>query len=268
MPCYETMSTATPKSIRSRKTPSTKPTETSPRVSAVGAGQPRATDRGLRLVSIVADHPNGVSLADAARAADLTSSTALRQLRSLESAGFAVHLPDSRWAPGEELFRIARSLGQDSLARLAQSVLVSLAEQIGESAYLAEPVDTTTATYTAMEQSHHAIRHVSWLGRPLSRRNTAVGAALKGNVDPDGTALREDAVELGVTAISAPVRDERGVVVAAVSVVGPSYRLRAFGLAKARGLVADAAASLASALTTRVDLVPLCAAPGRTRGER
>jgi IclR family transcriptional regulator, acetate operon repressor len=151
------MSTATPKSIRSRKTPLAKPPAPSTRVSSAGAGQPRATDRGLRLVSIVANHPSGVSLADAARAAELTSSTALRQLRSLESAGFAVHLPDSRWAPGEELFRIARSLGQDSLARLAQTVLVSLADQIGESAYLAEPVDATTATYTAMEQSRRAI---------------------------------------------------------------------------------------------------------------
>jgi DNA-binding IclR family transcriptional regulator len=79
----------------------------------------------------------------------------------------------------------------------------------------------------------------------------AVGAALRGNVDSDGTAIREDAVELGVTAISAPVCDARGAVVAAVSVVGPTYRLHAFGLAKARNLVTDAASTLASALTAR-----------------
>ena len=199
-------------------------------------------------MSIIADHPVGVTLADAARAAELTASTALRQLRSLESAGFALHLPDGRWAPGEELFRIARSLGQDSLPRLAQTVLISLADEIGESAYLAEPLDATTATYTAMEQSRQAIRHVSWLGRPIARRGTALGAALKGNVDTNGAVVKEDAVEPGVTAISAPVRDRNGTIVAAISVIGPTYRIQAHGLPAARQLVAGAANSLSAAL--------------------
>ena len=219
-------------------------------VSATSAVQPRATDRGLRLLSIVADQPLGVTLADAARSAELSPSTALRQLRSLESAGFAVHLPDGRWAPGAELFRISRSLSQQSLARLAQGVLVALADQIGESAYLAEPVNAATATYTATEQSRHAIRHVSWLGRPVKRRNTALGAALKGEVDADGTAIRHDAVEVGVTAISSPVRDTEGVIVAAVSAIGPTYRLESFGITRARRLVADAAATLTESLAT------------------
>ena len=205
---------------------------------------PRATDRGLRLVSIVADHPSGLTLADAARAAELSPSTALRQLRSLESAGYALHHPDGRWGPGEELFRIARTLGPGVLSDIAQPVLVALAAATGESAYLAEPIDATTATYVAMEQSHQAIRHVSWLGRPVSRRNTALGAALKGAVDADGTIVKHDAVESGVTAISAPVRDRRGTIIAAISVVGPTYRLKTFGLKRARALVTEAAATL------------------------
>jgi IclR family transcriptional regulator, acetate operon repressor len=213
------------------------------------AMHPRATDRGLRLLSVVSDHPLGVALADAARSTELSPSTALRQLRSLESAGFAVHLPDGRWAPGEELFRIARALTTaDSLARLARPLLVSLAQQTGESTYLAEPRDKTTAVYVAMEPSRHAIRHVSWLGRLLDCKSTAVGAALKGRVDGDGTAMRDDAVEVGITAISAPVRDNSGAIVAAVSVVGPTYRLQTFGTDVARRLVADAASTLSAKL--------------------
>lgn len=211
--------------------------------------QPRATDRGLRLLSLVADHPSGVALADAARATELSPSTALRQLRSLESAGFAVHLADGRWAPGNELFRIARALTTvNSLVRLAQPLLTTLAFQTGESAYLAEPLDAATATYVAMEPSRHAVRHVSWLGRSLDRRTTAVGAALKGRVDPDGAVLRDNAVEVGVTAISSPVRDATGAIVAAVSVVGPTYRLKSFGLARARRMVADSAETLSAML--------------------
>jgi DNA-binding IclR family transcriptional regulator len=213
------------------------------------ATQPRATDRGLRLLSIVADHPNGVALVEAARATELAPSTALRQLRSLESAGFAIHLADGRWAPGNELFRIARALTIiDSLARVAQPVLVALAEQTGESAYLAEPHEAGTATYTATEPSRHAIRHVSWLGRVLDCRATAVGAALDGRVDSDGTATRGDALEVGVTAVSASVRDKRGGIVAAISVVGPTFRLEAFGLDRTRQLVAESAAFVTAQL--------------------
>ena len=212
------------------------------------ATQPRATDRGLRLLTIVADQPTGLALIDAARSAELSPSTALRQLRSLESAGFAVRMPDGKWGPGDELFRIARSLSEGSLARLAQNTLVGLADQTGESAYLAEAIDTRTATYTATEQSRHAIRHVSWLGRPITRRKTAVGAALLGDVDTDGAVLRTDTVEVGVTAISSPVRTRTGAIVAAVSVLGPTYRLNTFGLPKARHLVANAAAALSETL--------------------
>lgn len=240
---------------RKRK-PSAKPSFVlpSPALPSSSALQPRATERGLRLLSIVADYRSGVALADAARATELSPSTALRQLRSLESEGFAVHLPDGRWAPGDELLRIARALTTaDDLVRLAQPLLVTLAEQTGESAYLAEPTDKATATYVAMEPSRHAIRHVSWLGRVLDRKTTAVGAALTGRLDADGTVMRGDAVEMGVTAISAPVRDGSGVVVAAMSVVGPTYRLKSFGIRAARRLVADAAEQLSAKLdaTTR-----------------
>ncbi len=222
---------------------------TSERAKGSSAIQPRATDRGLRLLAIVADHPSGVALADAARSTELSPSTALRQLRSLESAGFAVHLADGRWAPGDELFRIARALTTvDSLARLAQPILVKLAAQTGESTYLAEPRDRSSAVYVAMEPSRHAIRHVSWLGRLLDRKSTAVGAALKGRIDADGTAMRADAVEVGITAISAPVHDGSGVIVAAVSVVGPTYRLQSFGVVAARQRVAEAAATLSAKL--------------------
>ncbi len=189
-------------------------------------GRPRATDRGLALVRVVAEHPLGIALADAARAVDLTPSTALRQLRSLESAGFAARDDDGRFVPGPELLRIARSLAATAaLPRLAEPVLAALAAITGESAYLAESFSARDAVYVAMEPGTHAVRHVSWLGQRVPRRATAVGAALAGRVDADGIAVRSDAVEDGVTAVSAPVHDANGEVVAALSLVGPSFRL-------------------------------------------
>jgi DNA-binding IclR family transcriptional regulator len=205
----------------------------------------RATDRGLRLVRAVAEHPHGLVLADLARAVDLSASTALRQLRSLDAAGFAVRRADGRWVPGPELLRLARTLAATAtLPRLAEPELAALADALGESAYLAEAADDDTAVYVAMESGTHAVRHVSWLGHTVPRRATAVGRALAGDVDADGVAVREDAVESGITAVSAPVRDGTGQVVAAVSVVGPSFRLRAAVLAAARVAVAAHAAAL------------------------
>ena len=206
------------------------------------ASTPRATDRGLSLVVAIADHPGGLALADLARAVDLSASTALRQLRSLKGAGFARRRPDGWWVPGPELLRISRTLSATAtLPRLAESVLDALAAETSESAYLAEAADSRTAVYVAMEAGRHAVRHVSWLGHTVSRRGTAVGRALTGKVDADGVAVRVDAVETGITAVSAPVRDATGAVVAAVSVIGPSFRLSGATLARARTAVSRSA---------------------------
>lgn len=122
-----------------------------------------------------------------------------------------------------------------------------MAEALGESAYLAEIADDRTAVYIAIGAGAHAVRHVSWLGHTVPRRGTAVGRALVGTVDSDGVAVRVDAVETGITAVSAPVGDASGEVVAAVSVVGPSFRLAGEVLAVARAVVADHATRLSRA---------------------
>jgi DNA-binding IclR family transcriptional regulator len=208
----------------------------------------RATDRGLRLLREIADHPDGSSLAELARNVDLAASTALRQLRSLEAAGFATRRADGSWGPGPELFRISRNLAAvATLPRLAEPVLADLAERLGESAYLAEPLDDDTAVYVAMEAGTHAIRHVSWLGQTVPRRGTAVGRALRGDVDADGVAVRVDAVEDGITAVSGPVVDATGRVVAAISVIGPTFRLDGERLETARHVVAERARDLGRA---------------------
>jgi IclR family acetate operon transcriptional repressor len=208
--------------------------------------QPRSTDRGLSLLRVVADRIDGITLSDAARTVDLSPSTALRHLRSLESAGFVTRrADDGRFEPGPELYRIARALASGaSLPRLAEPLLAELAGATGESTYLAEPLDRTHAVYTSLAEGHHAVRHVSWLGHQVSRRNTAVGAALADRVDDDGVAVRVDAVERGITAVSAPVRDQDGAPIAAISVVGPTYRLHGALLDRARSAVAAAAARL------------------------
>jgi urocanate hydratase len=214
------------------------------------ASTPRATDRGLSLLREIADHPDGMALSELARAVELSASTALRQLRALEAAGFAQRNADGDWEPGPELLRIARNLvASATLPRLAGPVLAAIASSTGESVYLAQPADGGDAVYVAMEAGSYAIRHVSWLGRTVPRRGSAVGRALAGRVDGDGVVVVEDAVEPGVTAVAAPVHGPDGGIDAALSLVGPTFRLTGEALSAARREIAAGARHVNAIIT-------------------
>lgn len=205
----------------------------------------RAVDRALRLLVSVAETDDGISLADAARRTSLAPSTALRQLRGLEAAGFVSRTPEGRFTAGPTLTRLGlRAAGRSPLAVLAEPHLRALARELEESAYLAVRSDAAHGVYLAQAPSPLAIRHVSWLGELVPLEGTALGAALEGRVDADGVAVRTDAVEVGVTAVAAPVRGPGGNPVGALSLLGPAFRLRGPALATARVLVARHAAAL------------------------
>ena len=119
----------------------------------------------------IADHPHGTALADLSRAVGLSASTALRQLRSLEAAEFAVRRADGCWVPGPELLRIARNLSATAtLPRLAEPVLSSLAEVLGESAYLAEAVDDMLKPCPRALGGSSRLGRWRWLRRGVSCR--------------------------------------------------------------------------------------------------
>lgn len=211
---------------------------------ALESRQPRATDRGLALLSAIGAHPQGLSLAEASRLVDLPASTALRHLRSLESAGFATKTQDGSYRPGAELHRIAATVMASDLPQRAQPILDALAQSLGETAYLAVPGTDSFAIYRATSPGTHTLRHASWLGAQVPRKGTAVGEALADRVNDDGVICVADAVEPGVTATAAPVFGADGAVIAAVCVVGPSFRLSGKLLARARAEIGAHARAL------------------------
>lgn len=207
----------------------------------------RSVDRALRLLVSVAETPDGLSLADAARSTSLAPSTALRQLRGLEAAGFVARTAEGLFTAGPTLTRLGlRAAGRSPLAALAEPRLRTLARELEESAYLGVRSDGDHGVYLAQAPSPLAIRHVSWLGELVRLEGSALGAALDGDVAADGVAVRSDVVEDGVTAVAAPVRGPGGDVLCAISLVGPSFRLRGAALATARRAVAAQAAQLAA----------------------
>ncbi|CEA09740.1 Acetate operon repressor [Arthrobacter saudimassiliensis] len=208
----------------------------------------RTVERALDVLGAVCA-AGSTSLADAARAAGLSASTALRLLRTLEGSGFVRRDGDGGWRPGLRLVQLgAQALGHEELVPLAAPALSRLVAETGESAYLAVPGPVAgEAVYLAVHEGTRSVRHTSWVGRSLPLAGTAAGAALGGQLGEGGYAVADSAVEEDVTAVAAPVTAGSGSharIVAALSVVAPSYRTDAARTAELGRLVADAAAGV------------------------
>jgi IclR family transcriptional regulator, acetate operon repressor len=185
----------------------------------------RTVERALVLLAEVCEHPP-LSLTECARRSGLPASTALRLLRTLEATGFVSRDHLGAFRPGSRIIQYgATALGRQSLVALAQPSLARIVERTGESTYLVVRGPADTALYLAMAEGTHAVRHTSWVGRAIELADLAVGAALADDVGAAGYVGQRDRIEADVTAIAAPVHRPGGVVVAAVNLLGPSYRI-------------------------------------------
>jgi DNA-binding IclR family transcriptional regulator len=186
-------------------------------------GGTRAVHRALDLLVAVA--AGEARLADLARQTDVPASTALRLLRTLESAGFVRRDESGGFYAGARLLALAAVVDDLPLLGLADTHLRGLVDELGETANLAIRDDDGDAVYVSQVQSPRAIRFASWRGRRVPGEASALGLALRDAAGERGFAVARDGIEPGVTAIAAPVRGPAGAVVAALSITGPTYRL-------------------------------------------
>ncbi|NNE95258.1 MAG: helix-turn-helix domain-containing protein [Acidimicrobiales bacterium] len=209
----------------------------------VTASVPRSIGRVLDLMEFVMEH-QPCTLSRAAEASDLTPTTALRHLRALETRGYLTRSEAGEFSVGPTMLRLAAALRQagplDQLVAVSQPLLDQLAEETGESAYLAV-CDHRVATYIAMAESRRAIRHVGWVGQTIPLAGTAVGAAIDA---PGQVATRTGAVEPDITAFSIGVGTIRSPGIA-VSVIGPAHRLAEADSSKIEDALGTVAVTLA-----------------------
>lgn len=192
----------------------------------------RTVERALQLLGSVCD-AGYITLAEAARETGLSASTSLRLLRTLESSGFVRRDPEAGYRPGMRIVQLgAQALSHESLVSLAMESLRHLVAATGESAYLSVPSLGGTAAehsvYIAVEEGTHSVRHSSWVGRSVPLEGSAVGAVLRGRTPTAGYVVVDRGVEKDITAIAAPITAGRGDearVIAALSVIAPSYRM-------------------------------------------
>ncbi|MCE0535935.1 IclR family transcriptional regulator [Kineosporia rhizophila] len=187
----------------------------------------RSVERALALLAAVCTGGNEGcdTLVELARLVDLPVSTTLRLLRTLEQDQFVARADSGGYRPGPRMMQLgARALSHEHLVPLSRPALDELVAATGESAYLSVPGPGQSALYLAMAQGTHSVRHAGWVGRSFPLDGSAAGTVLLGQTPEQGWTSIASGIEPDVTAVAAPISGPGGVV-AALSIVGPTYRL-------------------------------------------
>jgi len=198
---------------------------TSEQVRPADAGT-RTVERALALLSAVCE-AGSVSLSDAAKSVELSTSTALRLLRTMESAGYVRRDGEGVYRAGPAIVQLGvLALSNEALISLTRDSMDRLVDATGESAYLSIAASGRRGLYIAIAEGTHSVRHANWVGRTFPLERSAAGRALSGEIAAGESIVVGDGVEPDVTGIAVPlVTHDR--VVGALSVVVPSYRITA-----------------------------------------
>jgi DNA-binding IclR family transcriptional regulator len=189
-----------------------------PSVSAVGV-----LDKAVAVLDVLADGPR--SLAELVAATELPRATAYRLAVALEVHDLVRRDSDGRFALGFRVVTWARAADTTPLRELARPALEWLRDQTEESAQLYVREGDRRVCIAAL-QSPHGLRTIVAVGASLSLDVGSAGKVLRG--DPSATkrgwAESVGEREAGVASVSAPVHDQNGNVIAAISVSGPIER--------------------------------------------
>jgi IclR family transcriptional regulator, acetate operon repressor len=192
--------------------------------ASTASSSTRAVERALGLLTEVCAE-GAISLTECARRVDLPTSTALRLLRTLETADFVARDPRGFFRAGTRLTQLgAVAMSRQTLVGMAEPSLQRIVAETGETAYVSVLGPGNTALYVGMVEGTHSVRHAGWVGRTVTLDGSAVGRALRGRVPAEGYVVHRSKAEPDVTAIAAAVWRPGGIP-GAVSLVGPTYRI-------------------------------------------
>jgi DNA-binding IclR family transcriptional regulator len=231
-----------------------------------------AVDRGADLLVRVLESEQPVALTDLATAAGLPKSTASRLVSALERRGLIEQDGErGRLRPGPAILRVAeRSMLERNLVELSKPALDVLADATGETINLAVP-GPDGVEHIAQVDSRHFLGAGQWVGRAVGYEHSANGKVFaafgraSGSTGPggaaaapelravlqDGFATSIDELEVGLSAMAAPVRGARGEVIAALSISGPSLRMPPARIEELRPILISEARTLSHRLGHR-----------------
>jgi DNA-binding IclR family transcriptional regulator len=245
-------------------------------------GGVRSVSRAVRALELIAEQGE-LGVTDLGRGLGVHKATASRLAATLADGGLIERDPVSdRYRLGSGLIRLvgAALVGID-LVRTAHPVLEELAGRTRETVNLGV-VSGDGVVYLDQVSSGHLIASTNWVGRhtplhcsssgkvflahmPEQQRQQVLGHPLEALTprtvtDPArlrrqleevrlrGYATIQEELEQGLNAVAAPVRQLNGEVAAALSVSGPSFRVRPVDLARLGRLTIDAAGAVSRRL--------------------
>jgi IclR family acetate operon transcriptional repressor len=239
----------------------------------------QSIDRGAQLLALVLESDAPRALGELAADAGLPKSTASRILGALERNGL-VEQEGMRGAfrAGPVMARFAgRGISLRRLAELSERPMAALSEVTGETINVAVAGPAGVEHVTQVD-SRHYLGTSHWVGRRVPYHCSANGkvllafsaaGAVAGELEPrtsrtitepallaaelesvrrEGFASAVDELELGLSAVAAPVLDDSGRAVAALSVSGPTLRLSPRRIAELRPIVIKQARALGEQL--------------------
>jgi DNA-binding IclR family transcriptional regulator len=243
------------------------------------ATSPQSIDRAATLLVHLLDSDGPTTLAELTEATDLPKSTTSRLLSALERHGL-VHQTGQRgtFEPGPAIMRFAhRSAVERTLLELSEPSLEALSEESGETVNLAVPT-AFGVEHIAQVDARHFLGTGQWVDRRVDYHCTANGKVFLAfgaaelpagklprltphtvldreqldaeleQVRADDFATAIDELEVGLSAMAAPVRGPTGDVIAALTISGPAMRLTPSRIAGLRPVLINEAHQLSKRL--------------------
>jgi IclR family transcriptional regulator, acetate operon repressor len=251
------------------------------------SGHVQALTRALTMLNIVAQHEDGISLTEVARTAGLAPSTAHRLLTTLLQERFVQFDRElARWVIGVQAFTVGNAfLHSRDVGRAARPYLQRLMEETRETANLAIE-DEGMAVYLGQVQSRQLMRAIAKPGGRVFMHASAIGKAILAalprteaakiihhrglpvftphtidtpprllrqleEVRRQGFAVDDEEYAAGLRCVAAPVVDEDGAPLGAVSVSGPTVRIPSERMTELGAAVRRIADELTAALGGR-----------------
>ncbi|MFK7802633.1 MAG: IclR family transcriptional regulator [Anaerolineae bacterium] len=221
----------------------------------------RSIDRAFMILREVSTAPDGIGVNAIAQQIGLAKSTTSRILSTLEEWNAVERTAENRFKIGPGLVRLVENQPLSAtLKALVRPVLQQIAAETGEATLLVVN-DGSEALYLDMAAGSHAVQVRDWTGERVPFNVTSGGKMLLAHADqllveqmlsrplarhtentvsdPDklakqlelirqnGYSVTDGEYDDEVAGITLPIRNDQNEVVAAITVYGPTFRIRA-----------------------------------------
>lgn len=191
----------------------------------------KTLDNGIRVLEVVAAHPDGLTMTEVARAAGIHRTVAYRLLSTLRSHRLVTQGRDARFRLGLGILELSSNLRSD-LQSAAQPQLRKLAEDTGVTVHLTV-LDGADAVGIALVEPPDSDLHVAYrIGRRYPATVGAAGLAILAGGKPTpgerpelatgrrlGYVASHGEIQSGAWGLAAPIPNGKGDAVASVGVI-------------------------------------------------